>query len=64
VNEKESPGDDQQPEDQLNKGIVSDRAPPVEEIVDQVLEEKKARPARVRRAPAWLATDEWDRRFT
>jgi hypothetical protein len=45
-------------------GNVSDRAPPAEEIADQVLEEKKARPARVRRAPAWLATDEWDRRFT
>jgi hypothetical protein len=28
------------------------------------LEEKKVRPARVRKAPAWLATDEWDRRFT
>jgi hypothetical protein len=45
-------------------GNVSDQAPPAEEIADQVLEEKKVRPARVRRAPAWLATDEWDRRFT
>jgi hypothetical protein len=48
----------------LYTSFVSDRAPPAEEIADQDLEEKKARPARVKRAPAWLATDEWDRRIT
>jgi hypothetical protein len=52
-------------------GIVSDHAPPASETdananndVEQVKEVSSNRPTRQKRAPAWLANDEWDLRVT